>query len=56
MVSLRDVVRDAIRTKHFAYKTEKTYLHWIMQYARYIKPVHPREAGEQGVGLLSKGE
>jgi len=49
MVSLRDVVRDAIRTKHFAYKTEKTYLHWIMQYARYIKPVHPREAGEQGV-------
>ena len=46
---LSDVVREALRTRHYAYKTEKTYLHWIMQYARFVKPVHPREAGADGV-------
>lgn len=46
---LSDVVREALRTRHYAYKTEKTYLHWIMQYARFVKPVHPREAGPDGV-------
>lgn len=49
MPSLKDVVRDALRTQHYAYKTEKTYLHWIMQYARFLRPLHPREAGEDGV-------
>ncbi len=49
MASLREVVRDALRTQHYAYRTEKTYLHWIMQYARFLKPVHPRDAGSDGV-------
>lgn len=49
MPTLKDVVRDALRTQHYAYKTEKTYLHWIMQYARYLKPSHPRDAGVEGV-------
>jgi integron integrase len=49
MASLKDTVRDALRTHHYAYKTEKTYLHWIMQYAQYLKPTHPREAGADGV-------
>ena len=31
MVKLVDVVRDALRTRHYAYRTEKTYLHWIKQ-------------------------
>lgn len=44
-----DVVRDALRTKHYAYRTEKTYMHWIRQYVRFIKPIHPREAGVDGV-------
>jgi integron integrase len=46
---LIDVVRDALRTRHYAYRTEKTYLHWIRQYVRFLKPVHPREAGDGGV-------
>lgn len=46
---LSEAVRNAIRTKQYAYKTEKTYLHWIMQYARYCRPAHPREAGAEGV-------
>ena len=49
MVKLVDVVRDALRTKHYAYRTEKTYLHWIKQYVRFLKPIHPREVGAEGV-------
>ena len=44
-----ETVRDALRTKHYAYRTEKTYLHWIRQYVRFIKPIHPRETSEDGV-------
>jgi integron integrase len=38
-----------MRTKHYAYRTEKTYLHWIKQYVRFLKSTHPREAGADGV-------
>ena len=44
-----DTVRDALRTKHYAYRTEKTYLHWIRQYVRFVAPTHPRDAGIDGV-------
>jgi integron integrase len=44
-----DAVRDALRTKHYAYRTEKTYMHWIRHYVRFIKPTYPREAGADGV-------
>ena len=44
-----DTVRDALRTKHYAYRTEKTYMHWIRQYVRFVAPTHPREAGAEGV-------
>ena len=43
------VVRDALRTRHYAYRTEKTYLHWIKQYVRFLRPVHPRDAAANGV-------
>lgn len=48
-MNLFDVVRDALRTRHYAYRTEKTYLHWIKKYVRFLKPTHPREAGAEGV-------
>lgn len=48
-MKLYDAVRDALRTEHYAYRTEKTYLHWIRQYVRFLRPVHPREAGVDGV-------
>jgi integron integrase len=44
-----ETVRDALRTQHYAYRTEKTYMHWIRQYVRFIKPIHPREAGQDGI-------
>ena len=48
-MNLFETVRTALRTQHYAYRTEKTYLHWIRQYARFIQPIHPREAGQDGV-------
>lgn len=44
-----DTVRDALRTRHYAFRTEKTYMHWIRQYVKFIAPTHPREAGVDGV-------
>jgi integron integrase len=49
MAKLIDTVRDALRTKQYAYKTEKTYLHWIRAYVRFHLPKHPRETGTDGV-------
>lgn len=48
-MNLYDVVREALQTRHYAYRTERTYLHWIKQYVIFVKPVHPREAGMDGV-------
>jgi len=44
-----ETVRNALRTQHYAYRTEKTYMHWIKKYVHFTKPVHPREAGVDGV-------
>lgn len=48
-MNLYDAVREALRTQHYAYRTEKTYLHWVKQYVRFLKPLHPRAAGHEGV-------
>lgn len=48
-MNLFETVRDEMRTKHYAWRTEKTYLHWIRHYVRFLKPTHPREAGMDGV-------
>lgn len=49
---LLDKVREALRVKGYAYKTEKTYMHWIRQYVRYHLPKHPRETGVEGVKVF----
>lgn len=43
------VVRDALRTKGYAYKTEKAYMNWIRRYIRFHLPSHPREVTTDGV-------
>lgn len=48
-MNLFDVYRNALRTKGYAYKTEKAYLHWVKRYVGFLRPVHPREAGAGGV-------
>jgi len=38
---LLDQVRDAIRVKHYSYKTEKTYVQWIKRYIFFHNKRHP---------------
>ena len=42
---LLDQVRDAIRRKHYAYRTEETYVSWIRQYILFHDKRHPQEMG-----------
>jgi hypothetical protein len=45
-IGLLDQVRNTIRSKHYSYGTEKSYLHWIKKYILYHKKRHPLEMGE----------
>lgn len=42
---LIDQVRDRIRVKHYARATEKTYVHWIVQFIRFSGMRHPIDMG-----------
>jgi len=42
---LLDQVRDRIRLKNYAYRTEKSYLYWIKQYILFHNKRHPNEMG-----------
>jgi hypothetical protein len=43
---LLEQVRDAIRLKHYAYRTEQTYIHWIRRYILFHNKRHPIEIGD----------
>ena len=40
-----DRFRIFIRARHLAYKTEKTYCHWVISYIRFHKRRNPIEMG-----------
>lgn len=42
---LRDGVRQAIRTRHYSPRTEKSYWYWIRQFIRFNGMRHPSELG-----------
>lgn len=42
---LLDVARETIRRRHYSYRTEETYLHWIKRFIRFSGKRHPREMG-----------
>ncbi len=42
---LLDQVRDAIRRRHYSYRTEETYVHWIRRFIFFTGKRHPRELG-----------
>jgi len=43
---LLDQVRQSLRTKHYSYRTEKSYIGWIKQYILFHKKKHPRDMRE----------
>jgi len=42
---LSDVVREAIRVRHYSLKTEKAYVHWIKRLVLWSGRRHPRDLG-----------
>jgi len=43
---LLDQVGDALRTKHYSYRTEQTYKEWIKRYILFHGKRHPKDMGE----------
>ncbi len=46
---LLDEVRNAIRRRHYSYRTEESYVEWIKRFIRFHGRRHPRELGEPEV-------
>lgn len=42
---LLDQLRDAIRAKHYSYRTEQTYIDWCKRYILFHNKRHPAEMG-----------
>lgn len=49
---LTDQVRDALRRKHYSYRTEKTYLHWIRRFIYFHHKRHPRDMAEPEIAAF----
>jgi len=46
---LLDQVRDKLRVKHYAIRTEQTYVDWIKRYIYFHDKAHPKDLGAQEV-------
>lgn len=42
---LLDQLRDALRAKHYSYRTEKTYCDWVVRFIHFHNKRHPGEMG-----------
>jgi integron integrase len=49
---LLDQVRDAIRLKHYSYRTEQSYVGWIRRYILFHNKQHPKDMGGAEVGVF----
>src|SRR5438309_8077180 len=49
---LLDQVRQAIRTRHYSYRTEKAYVHWIKRYFFFHNKRHPQEMAKGEIALF----
>ena len=43
---LLDLLRAAIRARHYSRKTERAYVGWVRRFVRFHEMRHPREMGE----------
>ncbi len=46
---LLDQVRDVLRVKHYAYRTEKTCIFWIRRFILFHEKKHPSEMGSRQI-------
>ena len=49
---LLDQVRHALRVRHLALSTEKTYVDWIRRFILFHNKRHPLEMGKEEVGAF----
>ena len=49
---LLEQVRNAIRRRHYSYRTEQAYLHWIKRYIFFHGRRHPGEMGATEVTMF----
>ena len=49
---LLDQVRNALRVRHLALSTEKTYVDWIRRFILFHNKRHPLEIGKEEVGAF----
>ena len=52
MVKLLDQIRNAVRSRHYSIRTERTYIYWIRQFIRFHSMRHPEELGEIEVAVF----
>jgi integron integrase len=46
---LLEQVRNAVRRRHYSYRTEQVYVHWIKRYIYFHGKKHPRDLGPDEV-------
>lgn len=44
-----DQIREVMRFHHYAYRTEQTYVDWIVRFVKFHGTIHPRELGRADV-------
>ena len=42
---LLDQLRDALRAKHYSYRTEEAYVHWVRRFILFHNRQHPQDMG-----------
>lgn len=50
MSKLLDQVSDKIRLRHYSYRTEKSYKHWIKHYILFHNKTHPEKLDGKELG------
>jgi integrase len=50
---LLDQVRETLRVKHYAYRTEEAYVDWIRRYMLFHEKRHPQDMAEAEVLLTT---
>ncbi len=51
-LKLLDQVRQVLRYYHYAYKTEKAYIQWIVRYIRFHNNKHPKTLSTTDIELF----
>jgi hypothetical protein len=49
---LLDLVREAIRVKHYSYRTEESYVYWVRRYILFHNKQHPKDMGSAEVEVF----